>query len=417
MRIVRPVALIVLLFAVSIVPSYRAGQSLPAQLSDAAYWQLVENSSEPDGAFFSENFLSNERGFQYVIPALLERVPSGGVYMGVGPEQNFTYISALRPKLAFIIDIRRQNMMEHLLYKALFEIAPGRVEFLSRLFSRKLAANPPPDSDIKDLFDAFAMVEENESLYAANLRDVRDVLLKKHGFGLSEEDLASLEHVYHEFSRQGTLIGYSVSDTLLMAQINTRARNGRSANAPQPPPQAPAFADPAELLRILSLQAEPTLAQVLTAAPVTQPSFPNYAELMSATDGAGHDWSYLATEDHYKTVRDMQLQNRIVPLVGDFAGPKAIRSVGEYLKGHDAKLTTFYISNVEQYLNPAEMKRFYANVTAVPLDPSSSFIRSAQGTGAQPGIVQSYISPVQEVIDAVMEGRVQSFYDILRIWH
>jgi hypothetical protein len=138
---------------------------------------------------------------------------------------------------------------------------------------------------------------------------------------------------------------------------------------------------------------------------------------MMATDAAGHDWSYLANEDNYKTVRDMQLQNRIVPLVGDFAGPKAIRSVGEYLKSHDARLTTFYLSNVEQYLNPAEMKRFYANVAAVPLDPSSSFIRSAQGTGVQPGIVQSYISPVQDVIDAVIEGRVQSLNDILRFWH
>jgi hypothetical protein len=204
-----------------------------------------------------------------------------------------------------------------------------------------------------------------------------------------------------------------------MAQINTRARNGRTSSAPQPPAPAPtpAFADPAELLRILSLQAEPTLAQVLTAAPVTQPSFPNYSELMMATDAAGHDWSYLANEDNYKTVRDMQLQNRIVPLVGDFAGPKAIRSVGEYLKSHDARLATFYLSNVEQYLNPAEMKRFYANVAAVPLDPSSSFIRSAQGTGVQPGIVQSYISPVQDVIDAVIEGRVQSLNDILRFWH
>ena len=232
MRFARPISLIVLLFVVSIVPAYRAGESLPAQLSDSSYWELIANSSEPDGAFFSENFLSNERGFQYVLPALLQRVQPGGIYMGVGPEQNFTYISVLHPKLAFIVDIRRQNLVEHLLYKALFELSPDRAEFLTRLFSRKLPASLAADADVKDLFDAFAAVDPNEALYASNLQVVQDVLLKKHGFKLSDDDLASLEHVYHEFSRQGTLIGYSVSDALLMAQINTRARTGRNGNPP-----------------------------------------------------------------------------------------------------------------------------------------------------------------------------------------
>ena len=45
----------------------------------------------------------------------------GGVYVGVGPNQNFTYIAAIRPELAFIVDIRRQNLLEHLLFKVLTE--------------------------------------------------------------------------------------------------------------------------------------------------------------------------------------------------------------------------------------------------------------------------------------------------------
>jgi len=413
MRFLRPVSLIVLLFVVSIVPAYRAGESLPVQLSDSSYWQLITNTSEPDGAFFSENFLSNERGFQYVIPALLQRVQPGGVYMGVGPEQNFTYISVLHPKLAFILDIRRQNMMEHLLYKALFELSPGRAEFLSRLFSRKLPANPAADTDVKDLFDAFAAVEQDETLYASNLQVVKDLLVKKHGFDLSADDLASLERVYHEFSRQGTLIGYSVSDAALMAQINTRARTGRN---PNPVTATPIPANTEELYRLLVLN-EPTVVQPLAAPPMAQSSFPNYGDLMTATDAEGHDWSYLSNEESYKSVREMQLQNRIVPLVGDFAGPKAIRAVGEYLKSHDAKLTAFYLSNVEQYLNPAELNRFYSSVATVPILPTSTFIRSVQGSGVQPGIAQSSISPMQEVIDAVTNGRIQTVNDIIRIWH
>ncbi len=75
-----------------------------------------------------------------MIPDLLERVKPGGVYLGVAPEVNFSYITAIKPRMAFIIDIRRGNLHEHLLYKALFEMASDRADFLSRLFSRKRPA-------------------------------------------------------------------------------------------------------------------------------------------------------------------------------------------------------------------------------------------------------------------------------------
>jgi hypothetical protein len=114
----------------------------------------------------------------------------------------------------------------------------------------------------------------------------------------------------------------------------------------------------------------------------------------------------------------MQQKNLIVPLVGDFSGPKAIQAVGKYLSDHNATVSLFYLSNVEQYLTPTEkLRRFYENVATLPLNPSSSFIRSAQATGVQPGIVQSYSSPIREVMDAVIEGRAQAFSDLLRLSH
>src|SRR3989442_11839671 len=94
------------------VPSFRAAEPLPARLSDEAFWKMITGFSEEGGYFRFENFLSNELAFQYVIPALKELTKPGGVYLGVGPEQNFTYIVALEPKMAFITDIRRQNMLE-----------------------------------------------------------------------------------------------------------------------------------------------------------------------------------------------------------------------------------------------------------------------------------------------------------------
>src|SRR5207245_2625298 len=115
---------------------------LPARLTDQEFWGLTETLSEAGGFFRSDNFLSNERGYQQIIPDLLERIGPGrgGVYLGVGPEQNFAYIVALKPQMAFIIDIRRGNLHEHLLYKALFEMSATRADFLSRLFSRSRPA-------------------------------------------------------------------------------------------------------------------------------------------------------------------------------------------------------------------------------------------------------------------------------------
>ena len=84
---------------------------------------------------------------QRVIPDLTRTVKPGRVYLGVGPEQNFTYIAATKPAMAFIIDIRRGNLQLHLMYKALFELSADRAEFVSRLFSLKRPAGSRPQVD------------------------------------------------------------------------------------------------------------------------------------------------------------------------------------------------------------------------------------------------------------------------------
>src|SRR5216117_3137165 len=65
--------------------------TLPASLSDKEFWRMVTDFSEAGGYFRSDNFLSNEIGYQGVIPGLRKSIRRGGVYLGVGPEQNFTY--------------------------------------------------------------------------------------------------------------------------------------------------------------------------------------------------------------------------------------------------------------------------------------------------------------------------------------
>src|SRR5258707_3004522 len=161
----RVVATVLMTVACVAFPSFaglrllHAAPSLPGKLSDQDFWRLTEQLSEPGGSFRSENFLSNERGYQWVIPDLVAKVSAGGVYVGVGPEQNFAYIVALKSRMAFIVDIRRGNLLEHLLYNALFEMSDDRAEFLSRLFSRKRPEGLSKSSTVEYLFDAYQHAE------------------------------------------------------------------------------------------------------------------------------------------------------------------------------------------------------------------------------------------------------------------
>src|ERR1022692_640855 len=98
------VAAVFAMSTLSGAPARRVAADLPAQLSDKEFWQLSKDLSEPPGYFRSENLVSNETMFQWVIPELTKTVAPGGVYLGVAPDQNFTYIVALRPKMAFIVD-------------------------------------------------------------------------------------------------------------------------------------------------------------------------------------------------------------------------------------------------------------------------------------------------------------------------
>src|SRR2546429_6840861 len=152
-RLIAALALLLLAFAAA--RRVRAAEdTLPPQLSDEAFWHLITDYSEAGGFFRFDNFISNEALFQHVLGRLKETTKPGGVYLGVGPDQNFTYIVAIRPKVAFIVDIRKQNMLEHLMYKALFELSEDRAQFLSRLFSRRVPAGAG-DKSTAELLGAF----------------------------------------------------------------------------------------------------------------------------------------------------------------------------------------------------------------------------------------------------------------------
>jgi len=344
--------------------------TLPLQLSDADFWELIESFSEPNGYFRSDNFLSNESGLQEVIPRVRERVKSGSVYIGVGPEQNFTYILAFEPKISFVIDIRRLNMLEHLLYKAIFEISQDRAEFVSALFSRPRPKGLTDKTGVRELFKAYDNLALDNALLEQNLNRVRSQLMVKHQFPLSEDDEVKIRYVLSNFAQAGPGLTYSFLGSYYQGTLG----------------------------------------------------MPTYRQLMADTDGKGHNWSFLATEEAFLKIQDVQRKNLIVPLVGDFAGPKTIRAVGHYMKQHDAVLSVFYTSNVEMYLfqQGDDWKDFYENVATLPLNSASTFVRFAAGRGRRFGTSSGFFtlrsqmwSPVLEVIQSVRGGEFEDYAGVL----
>jgi hypothetical protein len=352
-------------------------QSLPSRLSDDEFWRLVNELSETGGYFRSDNFVSNETTFQHVIPELVKSHPTGGIYVGVGPDQNFTYIVALRPRMAIVTDIRRQNLIEHLMYKAVIELSPTRADFLALLFSRPRPSGLADTTGAPALLQSFVATPPDSIVYRKNLATIKDHLVTRHHFTLGADDLSSLAYVYEAFFDAGPELTYSFS-------VGRQGRAGFFGRR-----------------------------------------MPTYAELMVESDAAGMHRSYLASEDNYRTLRELEVNNLIVPIVGDFAGEKALRAVGTYLKQHNATVTAFYTSNVEQYLfqQADDWKHFFANVATLPLDSKSTFIRAVFNymgfrdpvSGAPGPRSTTMLSPILDVIKAVDAGKIQTYYDVIQL--
>src|SRR5581483_2842188 len=131
-------------------------------------------------------------------------------------------------------------------------------------------------------------------------------------------------------------------------------------------------------------------------------------------------YGYLATEANYRALRDLEVANLVVPVVGDFAGPKAIRAVGDYLRDNHTTVAAFYLSNVEQYLfqQGDDWRHFFTNVGTLPLDSTSTFIRSVfNGMGYYGGRgfrAEQLLAPILDQVAAYNEGRLISYGDVIR---
>lgn len=304
--------------------------------------RVVEQLSEPGGFFPSDNLVSNETSYLHVFGALRRLGVSGGVYLGVGPEQGFSYIAQIKPVLAVVVDIRRDNLLFHLLMKAMFGVARNRLEYLCLLYGRAI----PSDLVMWTDLPLESLVEYLDGRMAdSTLHDRQHRMLmgmvEGYGVPLSDEDRSTLRRFHDEFAFTGLDVRYS-----------TRGRGPRLM-------------------------------------------FPTNRRLYLETDLDGAAVSYLSSEDRWRIIRDLQRADKIVPVVGDLAGSGAMPAIANHLRREGLAVSAFYLSNVESYLFRAgTFSAFVGNVRALPAAPNGVLIRSGFGRwgGAQINIAPGHFS-------------------------
>ncbi|MHB1225003.1 MAG: LIC_10091 family protein [Gemmatimonadaceae bacterium] len=348
-------------------PRATAGRD-SAPISDSAFAAAVAAMSEAGGYFDTDNLVSNEASYLYAVDAIRGHGTRGGAYIGVGPDQNFSYIAATGPAIAYLIDIRRDNLLQHLLYRALFTIARNRAEYLLILTGRAVGddveswTGRPLDGILAHVASAPADPDSARTR-GRLLRTVADFDVP-----LTDEDVAVMGRILDAFARDGLDLRFSSF--------------GRSPNA----------------------------------------DYPSFGGLLAGRDRAGNQASYLATEEDFATVQRLQRAGRVIPVVGDLAGPHALARIGRDIARRGLVVSVLYVSNVEYYLmGDGTFGRFAATAAALPRDERSLLVRSCFRRACGPAGPDSgsasaqIVQPLDSLAALHERGAYRSYADVVRL--
>lgn len=295
----------------------------PKLMPDEAVGSTIAKLSEKAGDFPSENYVSNELSLLDVAAELRAPALQGRAYVGVGPEQSYTYLGILQPKVAYVVDIRRGNLLEHMFFRGCFEKAKTPAEFIAALF----------DDDV------------------ARTKAVMDRL----GVSHSKEDDKVVGRIQGAFAKHRLAIAY------------TMLGNGRSY---------------------------PTLGETL------------------ALEG-----SFTESAEAYARVRKLVIENRVIPIVGDFGGTHALRAASEDMRSRGLLLGVFYTSNVEQYLFDGRKHGvFLKSIESMPRDAESRIVRVWFDQGRPHPAQRPKVRTTQLVMrtDAFVSGApYKSYWDLV----
>ena len=337
----------------------RGGEAQTPAPAASSFAAQIAALSEDEGYFDTDNLISNEQGYLAVLADIEQAALKGGAYVGVGPDQNFSYIAAARPEVAFIIDVRRDNLLLHLLFKGLFALARTRVEYLTLLCGRAV----PADVDAWRTRGIEALTAYTD---AASVPDghARDALrarvaaqVQSFGVALSAADLQTIDRFHRRFIDAGLD------------------------------------------LRFHSLGRSP------------QGHYPTFRQLLLERDGSGRQRNYLASEDGFQFLKMLQGKDMIIPVVGNLSGAAAMPAIGRWMRERGTPLSIFYASNVEFYLfREGSFIRFVENLSRMPHGERALVIRSVFGGGSS----VSQTQPVPALLDGFSQGRFRHYWELVR---
>lgn len=290
---------------------------------------LSEGSDDAPRTFWHPNFVSNEL-LQNEVAARMNS--KGGAYIGVGPYQNYTFIARTQPTVAIIIDIRRNNILQHLLMKALMAESSSREEFLTKLLMRRPAAHSLAGQPTDELLDALEHQEQLTRIEVQQrIHDVCEKIEREFGFRLNAEDKMVIENYWTAFQNCGFNLRYD------------------------------GCGDGWDEIKTGSHRPDPTWRDIILVG------------------GPAANFHWLANEANFQTIKRMHAEGRIIPVQGDFSGEKTFRRVGVLLRARHLTVSYFYTSNVELWLHKERtsgaLARFYENVARLPVDEKSQMIR------------------------------------------
>ncbi len=294
---------------------------------DTSFAGTVARLSESPGYFDSDNLISNETSYLHAVSHLRSGHVRGGAYIGVGPDQSFSYIAAIRPSVAFMIDIRRDNLLMHLMFKALFQRSANRLEYLCRWTGRTV----PPDVRAWDAASIDSIVARVDSLPVDASQHETDsilVAIRAYGVPLTATDTSTIRRFHSEFIRNG-----------LDLRFNSTGR-------------APRY------------------------------YYPTLRDLILEHDLEDHQASYLASEDDWRFLKSLEAHDGVIPVVGNLAGSTAYPAIGREISARGLRVSALYVSNVEMYIwRDQTFGTFAANTARLPRDDRSVIIRSFFGGG------------------------------------
>lgn len=371
--LMRPVKLVL---ATTLLIAHALGAQAPQRIADSTYRRIVVEFSEPTGFFPSDNLVTNEDSYLHPIPTLLNKLGlTGGAYLGVAPDQNFSYMAAVRPRIAFIVDIRRDNLLEITMFKAIFALSRNRIEFLALLFGRQAPADTAGWST-KSADELLTWIDTHpaDSGIAAFARARVASAVRASVIPLDTHDLAVLDKIHGEFVLNGPALRWT---------NNSNRGGGRGGFG----------------------------------------NYTDFRRLMLERDLANQQRNYLVREDDWAYIKSLYERNLIIPVTGDFGGPKALASVAQYLTDIHENVSMFYTSNVEQYLFRDQlMDRFAANVARIPHMPNSVLVRSyfqmGRGGGTHPLAVPGFrsvqlVQRIDDFVSIAMAGGFPNYYELV----